>query len=394
MITTDGVHDPTIIEENGKFYLFSTDTQQPPTTGVPIRTSVDLVHWKFEKSAMKDVPKQAKEWSGAKGLWAPEIIYMNGEYRMYYSASTFGSTTSLIGLASAPHPLGPWKDQGTVIKTNKDLANHNAIDANICLDHKGNPWLVYGSFFGGIYITQINLKTGKLMRKDYGTKIAERLQIVDNAIEGPFIYYNPKTKYYYLFVSFDSLSNSYNIRVARSKEITGPYVDMNGYQMINLTEQPEKIGVKLLGSYQFRQEAPVFAPGHNSIFKRNDGILFMVHHIRKKPFTEEFALNIRRLFWLENGWPVVSASCFAGEVARQPKQEELMGNWEIVQFENHSDRILSREIYLNKVTRLEHSYLVNDQEFIPYYEMKTNQPTLYLSGLDKNGRAFIAKKMK
>ena len=44
MTAINGVHDPTIIEHEGTFYLYSTDTQQPKTAGVPIRRSKDLIH--------------------------------------------------------------------------------------------------------------------------------------------------------------------------------------------------------------------------------------------------------------------------------------------------------------------------------------------------------------
>ena len=69
----NGVHDPTIIERDSVYYLFSTDTQQPKTAGIPIRTSLDLIHWQFEKQAFPQLPQSAREWSQAEGLWAPEI---------------------------------------------------------------------------------------------------------------------------------------------------------------------------------------------------------------------------------------------------------------------------------------------------------------------------------
>lgn len=40
----NGVHDPTIIQVEDKYYLVSTDTQQPLTQGVPIRSSNDLIN--------------------------------------------------------------------------------------------------------------------------------------------------------------------------------------------------------------------------------------------------------------------------------------------------------------------------------------------------------------
>jgi len=58
---TFGVHDPTIIEHDGRYFLYSTDTRQPETSGVPIRMSRDLVDWAFIGQVLPGVPKEAKE---------------------------------------------------------------------------------------------------------------------------------------------------------------------------------------------------------------------------------------------------------------------------------------------------------------------------------------------
>ncbi|WP_144469727.1 family 43 glycosylhydrolase, partial [Bacillus thuringiensis] len=78
-------------------------------------------------------------------------------YRLYYSASSFGSTHSAIGLLTSKSPEGPWKDVGLVVKTaGQEKDGLNAIDANPVLDALGNPWMVYGSFFDGIYIAPLD----------------------------------------------------------------------------------------------------------------------------------------------------------------------------------------------------------------------------------------------
>lgn len=397
----NGVHDPTIIEANGTYYMVSTDTQQPKTSGVPIRSSKDLIHWRFEKTALEDgVPAEADAWTGAtnglEGLWAPEIIKYNNEYRMYYSASTFGSTTSYIGLASAPHPLGPWEDRGEVVKTAPHLASHNAIDANICTDRDGEQWFTYGSFFGGIHICAVDKATGKLKDpSDYGKLIAIRPQSVEGAIEGPFIYYNEKTDDFYLFVSFDSLNDTYNIRVGRSKEITGPYLDRNGRELTELTGDPNEVGTKLLGSYQYLDEAPLYGPGHNSIFRRSDGAEFCVHHIRRVPHTADFFVGIRQLYWTSDGWPLVSADFYNGD---QPKKavtaSDLTGGWEIVMFNKTSDLIPAVKQELTDVTiSPEGIYRCALGEFIPYWQPTTDGLRLELSGLSEAGLGFIGRKL-
>lgn len=393
MTAINGVHDPTIIEHEGTFYLYSTDIQQPKTAGVPIRSSKDLIHWQLEKQALSEMPEPAVKWSKAQGLWAPEVIRYKDEFRMYYSASTFGSTTSFIGLATASDPLGPWEDQGEVVKTNATLAQHNAIDANIAFDRSGEQWFVYGSFFGGIYIAPLNKETGKLQEKSYGQRIAFRPKTVDTAIEGPFIYYHPETDYYYLFVSFDSLNDSYNIRVARAKEITGPYLDWHGTAMTDQEKTPTEVGTKLLGSYQFSEEPVVYAPGHNSIFTQSNKESFVVHHARRKPFSGQFHLQIRKLYWLESGWPVISASIYQRSVSRMPEQETLLGKWEIIQFDYESQIISSQQHEITELKKEGRSYLWEGNEFVPYYEYIDQKERLFFSGINDQGVAFLGRKV-
>ncbi|MDQ0223054.1 arabinan endo-1,5-alpha-L-arabinosidase [Streptococcus moroccensis] len=388
-----GVHDPTIIEADGVFYLYSTDTRQPETSGVPIRKSSDLVYWKFDSSALDGVPEDAKSWSKAVGLWAPEIINYQGEYRMYYSASTFGSTTSYIGLATATSPTGPFVDQGLVVKTSPDLCTHNAIDANIVTDRDGEQWMVYGSFFGGIYILPIDKKTGKPSQEGFGKRIAARPKSVDTAIEGCFVYYHPETDYFYLFSSYDSLSNTYHIRVARSRNVDGPYVDIKGQDINDLEIDPLLNGVKLLGSFQFEDELPVYAPGHNSILKRSDGRLFVVHHARRKTFSDQFFLNVRELKWLSNGWPVISPLLYDGG---QPQSvNDLLGEWDIIRFAADSDLKQSELVSLKEqdlTAVTDNEYLWEGYSLLFWQELENGVMTPCLAGLNADGFAVIGKK--
>lgn len=389
----NGVHDPTIIEHEGIYYLFSTDTQQPITTGIPIRSSKDLIHWQFEKTALSEMPAQAVDWSKAQGLWAPEVVQYQQKFRMYYSASTFGSTTSFIGLATAPHPLGPWTDQGEIVKTSPLLADHNAIDANIVTDREGDQWLVYGSFFGGIYLAPIDKDTGKLAAAGYGQRIAYRPASVDTAIEGAFIHYDMQRDMYYLFVSFDSLHDSYHIRVARSKDITGPYLDWRGNAMTDQEIDPAEIGTKLLGSYQFSHSPTVYAPGHNSIFQASDQDCYLVHHARRQPFSDDFYLNVRKLYWLNTGWPVASSVTYQKAYEEEPTEEALLGEWEMIQFDAASEVSFSQQVTMDNLNKSGKSYLWNGQVFVAYFEQVDGKKKLCLSGIDQQGYPFIGIKI-
>ena len=87
-------HDPTAVrDDDGTYWLFSTDafSEGPVRAGVQVRRSADLVTWEFHGWALPGVPSDGAAWTGAEGLWAPEVVRVGDEWRMYWSASTFGS---------------------------------------------------------------------------------------------------------------------------------------------------------------------------------------------------------------------------------------------------------------------------------------------------------------
>ncbi|KAI7246201.1 hypothetical protein KC345_g12103, partial [Hortaea werneckii] len=225
---------------------------------------------------------------------------------MYYSASSFGSRQSLIGLQTADHIEGPWEDEGVVIKTRAEDPI-NAIDANVLNCADGRMWMVYGSFFGGIHITELDPESGKPLEEGFGKLLAVRDKATeDGAVEGPYIIYNEQFKQYYLFLSYDSLFEDYNVRVARSASITGPFLDAHGRDAADCAHMPQhEIGVKLMGGYRFGDDPGWIAPGHNSVLNDN-GSYYMVHHARGGSDKLWPYLHIRRILWTADGWPVVS----------------------------------------------------------------------------------------
>ncbi|MDQ8738979.1 arabinan endo-1,5-alpha-L-arabinosidase [Paenibacillus sp. LHD-38] len=345
---TLNTHDPGIFKDEDCYYSFSTDAmyreeERPPFRGgVQVRRSKDLIDWEWIGHAFDGVPKQAKEWTGADGLWAPDVIKINDTYLLYYCTSRFGTRQSFIGVASALSPEGPWTDLGEVIKTAEgDDLEVNAIDPNVLFDKDGRLWMAYGSFFGGIYILELDQQTGKPLAGETGTLLARRDRNVrDGAIEGPYIVYHPQFDYYYLFVSYDSLFTNYNVRVARSRTITGPYTDYLGQSMTDTQHaEPSRIGVKLMGGYRFSSGAGWLAPGHNSVLQDN-GVYYMVHHAREEMKKSCFHLHVREISWTEEGWPLVSPERYAGEPLRIVSPSEIPGDWEWIVHDPDADAIV------------------------------------------------------
>lgn len=371
---TYGAHDPAIIKDGDWYYVFSTDTggRDNFKAGIQIRKSKDLINWEWVGRAFADgVPQEAYQWSGAEGLWAPEVVKMNDIYYMYYSASQFGKTQSFIGVATSKKIEGPYQDQGLVYRSKQGEDGPNAIDPNIIFDRDHQPWLVYGSFFGGIYINKVNPKTGKFISYGRGTLIAKRNTTVDRAIEGPYIVYNPDSDYYYLFVSYDSLFANYNIRVARSKVITGPYYDYNGLEMTDIESPQADVGMKVLGGYKFKDHPGWVAPGHNSILKDGSNY-FICHHARASENKHWHYLHIRKVIWSDEAWPLVSPERFAGEDETTIEPQQLSGKWEFIEIDKqNNDQDVSIEVNVGNDT--DKVYFINGPNQNSFTLKKNNQ---------------------
>lgn len=354
-------HDPTAVrDDQGVYWLFSTDADADGPlrdSGAQIRRSTDLVAWEYVGCALDGVPGPARAHAAAEGLWAPDVVRIETptgtEWRMYYSASSFGSRTSAIGLAVAPHPRGPWEDRGIVVATDHDRDGHNAIDAQLVIDGDRHH-LVYGSFFGGLHMFEVDPATGFALNapapapgrhgapaSSPGVLIARRPRSVDTAIEGPFILPRPGGGWA-LIVSYDSLVCTYHVRVAVAEDLYGPYVDPAGHAMTDLDADPTQVGLTVLASHRLDGARGILAPGHASVLTE-PGHQVLVHHTRFVETPLQHEVQVRRLVWTHGGWPLVSIQPWAGE--RENDDESawpadvaaLAGDWEVLDWSGPTD---------------------------------------------------------
>jgi arabinan endo-1,5-alpha-L-arabinosidase len=291
------VHDPIIERHEDRYYLFSTGVN------LPVRCSEDLLTWEGCGTVFGALPEWAPELvPGVSNLWAPTVARFNGAYHLYYSVSTFGSNRSAIGLAvnrtlDADSPDYRWIDRGPVVTSNPG-DDYNAIDPDILEDQDGRLWLVFGSFWSGVKLLELEPASGRPPPAARLHSLASRPQGPDQpgAVEAPFLIY--RDGFYYLFVSFDfccqGIHSSYNIRVGRAAEITGPYKDQGGRTML------EGGGSLVLeGDERWR------GTGHNSIFSEG-GEDYLVYHAYDARFAGAPTLRIERLLWDDSGWPYVT----------------------------------------------------------------------------------------
>ncbi|MDI9419827.1 MAG: family 43 glycosylhydrolase [Firmicutes bacterium] len=405
-----GSHDPAIFRDpvTENYYTYC--------TGAIARRSRDLIVWENVGKVVENPPPESVEWVGGNAIWAPDIIKAGDEYRLYCSNSTWGVRQSCIFLAAADNPEGPFVPRGIVLKTSDQLPV-NAIDANPVVDQAtGEQYMAYGSFWGGCHILKLDPATGLAAEEGIGKCIARRPSWTDCSIEGPYIVYNPDTEYYYLFVSYGSLASDYNIRVGRSRSVTGPYLDHNGRNLADLEDYRSEVGYMVACGYRFHGSPGVMGPGHNSVLRDFDGQWYLACHIREHDFyTPQIStMHIHKMFWTADGWPVINPQCYAGEQSQSLERRWLVGMYERIKLvpavpqgvinsvpmilaEDGSFRCCSLkgkwEQLDDATIRIEFGNTEEICIVTPAWDWDRDEPTLCITGRDQFGTAVWGKKI-
>ena len=357
------VHDPSVIYDNGTYYIFGSHMAWAKST--------DLRNWEtFQMNINAEYADLfGKEWDAYcetadnpdlnGNLWAPDVVYNPnmGKYCFYMSVN--GSDwNSVIVLLTADNVEGPYEYVGPVVYSGFNTESHdvkrtdvyqvlgegadltryqnikntklNAIDPCVVFDKDGSLWMVFGSWFGGLYMLRLDENTGL---RDYTTTY-ETIANEQDAYygykvhggfgvsgEGPYII--EKDGYYYLFVSYGGLvaDGGYQMRVFRSEKITGPYVDEAGNSAVYTRECNdlfEHVGVRIMGSYDWSGNREIrVAQGHNSAYVTEEGEIFLIYHSRfadgKNGIPEAHEVRVQQLFVNEDGWLVTAPFAYDGE---------------------------------------------------------------------------------
>ncbi len=356
--------------------------------------------------------------NGGVAVWAPDIIYnenyewSNGEkgaYMMYF-CTTSSWKRSCIAYAVSKKADGPYDYVDTVIysgftrdgrvdngtnggsstrntKWNNDYLNlneliakgtisgisdnwfngndwnanyaPNAIDPCIFYDKDGNLYMVYGSWSGGLFLLELDEKTGavKYPGKDstdsatgtvtdryFGTRIAGGNH---KSGEAPYILYDKETGYYYLYETYGGLTanGGYNMRMFRSKNVDGPYVDAAGKKATaNNGNNYSQYGIKLIGNYSFSGQQGYRAAGHNSAMIDTDGKRYLFYHQRFENRGEYHEVRVRQQFLNEDGWPVETVYEYRDTDAKieNYSNNDVTGTYEII---NHGTATDGSMIY-------------------------------------------------
>lgn len=399
-------HDPSILEWEGTYYAYSTDTFGAPN-GYQIRTSTDLLHWEYAGSAFemegtngrykqgKGDLQPAYDWcvtsqsevgygictrrDGTMSFWAPDVMRgPDGKFWLYFCLTGyFGGSKSCIGLAKSDSPTGKFKFDSLLLCSPAGWRTPNCIDPQLLEAEGGKLYLVYGSYGLGLYLIELDPATGR--RKDgraytdwikkrctfeefYGTHIAS------GSVEGGVIRYHEgvdvledgkwtKKNYYYLMCSYGSLSSDYCMRCGRSETPEGPYLDVNGNPLVCSTDLGT--GNKMLGSFRWSENAPDFyCPGHNDMFVSSKGVKLVAYHCRTNWFIEQGMSRSNNFHYLylgqydfnSDGWPVMSGNRYAGEEIQEVTEETLLnitaGKFDLILFTQGTSTVKPKRVVL------------------------------------------------
>ncbi len=382
-------HDPSVVKTNGQYYIFGSHMSWAKSSNLSEWTSIsNNINTNYASifsvgAAWSATNNSSYDISG--NLWAPDVIYnpTMGKWCMYMSINGVDWNSS-IALATADSVDGPWTYKGTVVYSGFNNSTHpvsmtdyakvtgsntvdsrylkngswnsyygtNAIDPCVFYDQSGKLWMIYGSWFGGLFMLELDESTGL---RDYkvsyglGTDASDGIASdpymgirvaggMGASGEAPYIIYN--NGYYYLFTSYGGFSSNggYNMRVFRSKNVSGPYVDAAGNyatytSAVGSSNTSGNVGVRLMSYYRWScQNQAEIAQGHNSALVDDDGKMYVVYHTRFDDGYEFHEVRTHQLFANEDGWLVAAPYEYLGETisSKGYSKSEVVGTYEFL----------------------------------------------------------------
>ncbi len=296
--------DPTVIHAAGMYYAYATQSKHDgKMINIQVASSKDIFNWKYISDALPQKPAWA---SATQSFWAPHVLFDTAtkQYVLFFCAKANNTSVSMgIGVAFSSCPEGPFVAKDSALMTAKGFAD---IDPMAMVDPQtGKKIMYWGSGFEPIRVQELSddwcsFKKGtQPLAVEYPHKEKE----YTNLIEGAWTdYHNGK---FYLFYSGDNCCGDgahYAVMVARGDSAFGPFTTLGESNKTN-------------NSVILQKDSTWLAPGHNSIFKDNEGNEYIAYHAIWKDKIKAGTPGgkdhyLKRVMCIEpieykEGWPVV-----------------------------------------------------------------------------------------
>lgn len=313
-VFSDNMPDPGVLLHEGTYYAFGTTGADRMSDGRVFRvlSSADLVHWREHGGAL--TPPRG---DGNKQYWAPEVVFDDGSFYLYYSVGTLHDLRFKIRVAKSNSPLGPYEDTGMSLKDGDGAPF--VIDGHPFRDDDGQWYFFYAKDFldndggartgTGIVVDRLvdmvrlsgNPKTVVRPRYDWTLFEADRVMpMLGNrtfdwhTIEAPWVV--KRDGKYYCFYSGSNFSTSnYGIDYVVADSVMGEYGGQGRYARV------------LRGVTDL-----VRGPGHHSVVPSPDGSMdVVVYHAWNSDMT-------RREMWIDPlAWTLYGPRCVGPTVSDQ-----------------------------------------------------------------------------
>jgi beta-xylosidase len=269
--------DPHVLRTRDGYYAYGTGPVGPDGRAFPILRSSDLVHWDAVGGALEPLSNPP-----ALNYWAPEVAEKDGQYYLFYSASTTQSDEHhRLRVAVADSPAGPFKDCGHILIPQLGFT----IDASPFKDPQSGKWYLYfatdyendAPHGTGLAVVQLNddlmsevTDPKPVIRASAPWQIYEKNRDYKgkvwpawHCVEGPSVLYHDG-RYYCLYSAGAWYGENYGVGYAVADNPLGPWRDdyaANGPVVLK--------GIA----------GQVVGPGHNSTVVGPDGqTIYMVYH--------------------------------------------------------------------------------------------------------------------
>lgn len=279
-VFTSNFPDPFILEVEDTYYAYSTNANG---RNVPVYTSIDLVNWEFKRDSMPALARWVN--ISRANVWAPEVIQIDDQYLLYYTARDRASNRQCIGLAVSDSPEGMFRDQNDAPFICQSREG-GSIDANPFRDEDGTLYL-YWKNDGNCCMMATYLYVQEL--SEDGTElVGEPVRLVrnDQAWEGAIVEAPTMWQYdgqYYLFYSGNLYAGeAYAVGYAVCETPLGPCEDAEENPILSSDMETQPL---------------VVGPGHQTIITDDAGETWIVYHVWQ--VTAGGSLTSNRQVWMD-----------------------------------------------------------------------------------------------